>query len=240
VEAVVLSVMASIIATLLVATPSPPVMPSDPSTLEAGSSVRDFVFVPSGSTNPIAVAGRPTVPVVFSSSCTDCMKQAIPKYLADYAKYHDRVNFLGVDYYEESRDSIVSALHIPFPIEFFGSTTDLVYKGSSSYTLNGVTAKNFAEVVPLMKEHVPLETYAALQDVAKRCASMTQVDCDAAAANANVYIDGTVHVPPGHQPVSLPLAFVIYPDGTVMAKISGSSPNYDLIPRELEKMGVTP
>jgi|SRR5580700_666989 thiol-disulfide isomerase/thioredoxin len=239
-DAVVITVMASIVATLLAATPSPPVMLSDPATIEAGSSVRDFVFVPSGSTNPIAVAGRPTVLVVFSSSCTDCMKQEIPKYLADYAKYHDRVNFLGIDYYEESRDSIVRPLHIPFPIEFFGSTTDLVYKGSSSYSINGATAKNFAQVVPLMKEHVPPETYAALQDVAKRCASMTQVDCDGAAANVNVYIDGTVHVPPGHQPVSLPLAFVIYPDGTVMAKISGSSPNYDLIPRELEKMGVTP
>lgn len=238
-----LTVMAGIVAaTFLAATPSSPVTTTDPATLDAGSSVRDFVFVPSGSSDPIPVVGRPTVLVVFSSSCTDCMKREFPKYLADFARYHDRVNFLGIGYYEpkESRDSVVSALHIPFPIEFFGSTDDLLYKGRSRYFLNGATAKNFAQVVPLMKEHVPPGTYTAFQDVAKQCASMTQVECDAAAANANVYIDGTVPVPPGHQPVSLPLAFVIYPDGRVMAKISGSSPNDDLISRELEKMGVKP
>jgi hypothetical protein len=243
-EAVVLTLTASIVAaTLSAAAPSSPATPTDPASLEAGSSVRDFVFVPSGSSDPIAVVGRPTVLVVFSSSCTDCMEREFPKYLADYAKYHDRVNFLGIGYYEsqESRDSIVSRFHIPFPIEFFGSMTDFLNKSEPNvYFLNGATAKNFAQVVPLMKAHVPAETYAALQDVAKQCASMTQVECDAAAAKVNVFIDGTIPVPPGHQPVSLPLAFVIYPDGTVMAKISGSSPNYDLIPRELEKMGVKP
>lgn len=242
-EAVVLTMMAYIVAaTLLAATPSSPLTMTDPTTLGAGSSVRDFVFVPSGSSDPIRVVGRPTVLVVFSSSCTDCMKQEVPKYLADYARYHDRVNFLGIDYYEpqESRDSIVSR-RIPFPIEFFGGTTDLLNKSEPNvYFINGATAKNFAQVVPLMKDHVSSETYAVLQDVAKQCAAMTQAECDAAAAKVNVFIDGTVPVPPGHQPVSLPLAFVIYPDGTVMAKVSGSSPNYDVIPRELEKMGVKP
>jgi hypothetical protein len=91
-----------------------------------------------------------------------------------------------------------------------------------------------------MKAHVPPETYAALQNVAKQCASMTGVECDAAAARVNFFIDGTVPVPPGHELVRLPLAFVIYPNGIVMAKIIGSSPNDDAIQRELEKMGIKP
>lgn len=43
-EAGVLTVMASIIATLLAATSSPPVTPSVPAMLEAGSSVRKFIL----------------------------------------------------------------------------------------------------------------------------------------------------------------------------------------------------
>lgn len=230
---------------LLAATPAPSATPTDPATLGAGSSTGDFVFIPNGSSDPIATTGRPTVLFVFSSKCTECMEREFPRYLADYAKYHDRVNFLGIGYYlsQEERDSILSRFHIPFPIEWFGDMTTLQdasqpQKPKSIYFLAGATAANFAQVVPLMKEHVPPETYAALQDVAKQCASLTRIECDAAAARVNVYIDGTVPVPPGHKPVSLPLAFVIYPDGTVMAKIVGSLPNSDPIAKELEKMGV--
>jgi len=89
----------------------------------AGKPATGLTFSPIGATpQPLAVLGKPTVVIAFASWCFACMDE-MPRNLADYAKYKDRVTFLGIDYLDGDRGSraTIEKYAIPFPIERDGT-----------------------------------------------------------------------------------------------------------------------
>lgn len=76
---------------------------------------------PDGSPLAIDTArGKPTYVFLFASWCGPC-QEALPFVRDDYAKYHDRVNFVGVDVLEDTPAAVASIEHaaLPFPVAYF-------------------------------------------------------------------------------------------------------------------------
>ncbi|HEY4441266.1 MAG TPA: TlpA disulfide reductase family protein [Candidatus Elarobacter sp.] len=68
-----------------------------------------------------ALAGKPTFVFLFAQWCHPC-KLAEPLVLRDYARYGDRVRFIGVDVLDDAkkaRDAVAAAKY-PFPVIVFG------------------------------------------------------------------------------------------------------------------------
>jgi thiol-disulfide isomerase/thioredoxin len=67
-----------------------------------------------------AERGKPTYVFLFASWCEPC-REALPFVRADYAKYGERVNFVGVDVLEDAPAATASVARaaLPFPVAIF-------------------------------------------------------------------------------------------------------------------------
>jgi len=68
--------------------------------------------------------GRPTVVVVFASWCAACLSE-LPRDIADYRRFHEKVTFVGIDYDDTARglDLVRQGYRIPFPIHVLHGAT---------------------------------------------------------------------------------------------------------------------
>lgn len=66
------------------------------------------------------VPGKPTYVFLFASWCEPC-QEALPFVRDDYAKYGDRITFVGVDVLEDAAAAQASIAHaaFPFPVALF-------------------------------------------------------------------------------------------------------------------------
>ncbi len=70
-----------------------------------------------------ALRGEPTYVFLFASWCEPC-QAAIPQIRADYAKYGDRVHFVGVDVYEDADAARAEIARDAFPFSVAVFTLD--------------------------------------------------------------------------------------------------------------------
>jgi thiol-disulfide isomerase/thioredoxin len=233
--------------------------PSDIAQLAVGKPVTGLTFQPiGGDVLPMIVPGKPTILIAFASWCVGCV-QEMPRNLQDYARFKDRVNFIGVDYADGTAggNAMIAKFAIPFPIER-QSVNGVAptphppdaQAAAETIKLPGVTAKMLPTVLPAMKASLPANLYATLADVAQHCAPLTESACLAYANSKGVELDatagspnavGTPNAAPSEAPaaqVNLPLTFVIDANGIVTDRIEGYNDTVDPIVTALAKLGI--
>jgi thiol-disulfide isomerase/thioredoxin len=229
--------------------------PSALSELVVGKPATALTFAPiGGAPRPMVEPGKPTVVIAFASWCAGCLDE-MPRNLQDYARYKDRVNFLGVDYYDSTAggNGVIAKFAIPFPVERLdldeGAPTPgpSLGPGGDTIALHGVTPKTLPLILPSIKSQLG-DVYPVLADVAQHCAALSESECIAYAHTKGVGLDTTGHVVTQPSPapagassgaaVNLPATFVIDANGVVVRHIEGYAPADDPIPAELAKLGI--
>jgi thiol-disulfide isomerase/thioredoxin len=239
-------VAAAAVLGLLAATPAGPASNTLAalSTL-AGKPAFGLTFTPIGGPPvPLVTPGKPTVVIAFASWCFACMDE-MPRNVADYAKYKDRVNFVGIDYKdgERSGKATIEKFAIPFPIAREGQAATPAPAGTDvsdheTLGLPGVTPKQLPPMLPSLKAVLPPDKYAAVAGVAARCASLSDSACIAYAASKGVAIGGAPSTPKpaSSTDVALPTTFVLDAHGVVVRKLEGYNPGNDDLAATLDKL----
>jgi thiol-disulfide isomerase/thioredoxin len=191
------------LAGLLAAAPSAGA-PSDIAQLSVGKSAAALTFKPLGAdVRPMVEPGKPTIVIAFASWCVGCVAE-MPRNLQDYARFKDRVNFIGVDYADSTRggNAMIAQFAVPFPIErlSLNETAPTPHPpdanpGGETIALHGVTAKTLPAVLPAMKDSLPANIYATLADVAQHCAPLTESACLAYATSKGFELDSAAVAP---------------------------------------------
>jgi thiol-disulfide isomerase/thioredoxin len=241
---------------LLAATPVPTAMP-DPNDATVtkqlwplvGKSAAALTILPIGGTEqPLATAGKPTVVIAFASWCFACIDE-MPRNVADYAKYKDRVSFVWLDFDDApaSGDKVVAKYAIPAPVVRDGGRTAAMPAPSPNpgatpppiLGLPGVSPKDLPEIVAGLAKALPPEKLAMLKDVATHCAGITDAACIAYAASKGIVIGGKPSTGAGDD-FGLPLTYVIDARGIVVKRIVGYDTGHDDLAAALAKLGVKP
>lgn len=238
------------LAALLAVTPAPTAtpQPSDPIALVArnGKSASDLTFVAlDGTGRSFATSGRPTVVIAFASWCAACMAE-LPRTIADYERYKDRVDFLGIDYQESPNAAklLVARYNIPFPVESFApAATALPQAARETFTVSDAMTR--AQILDLQNALPP----ALFQKVLAVYDARATMGPDAFAAYeksmgvsfespASIAADLKAHNSGAAASLTLPHAFVIDANGIVTAAIEGYTPAVDQIALALVKLGL--
>jgi thiol-disulfide isomerase/thioredoxin len=243
------------VATLAVALAATPASaPSPFSELVVGKSAAAMTFAPiGGALRAMIEPGKPTVVIAFASWCSACMAE-MPRNVRDYARFKDRVNFVGIDYVDSASggDAVIAKFAVPFPVERLGTDAGAVSGAATGVTgpvaspgdaiiIHGVTPETLAAVLPAIKSQVPA-IYPALVAIAAHCAPLSESECLAYAHAKGVVLDSAAHLtspPAGSKAtVSLPTMFVIDARGIVVQHLEGYDSNDDPIPAALAKLGI--
>jgi thiol-disulfide isomerase/thioredoxin len=234
------------LAGLLAATPANPA----PDTLAqlstlAGKPATGLTFTPIGGTPvPLVASGKPTVVIAFASWCFACMDE-MPRNVTDYAKYRDRVNFVGIDYMdgENSGNATIAKFAVPFPVAREGTVLAPPPAGTHApgqivMGLPGVTPKLLPKIVASLKSALPPQKYAVLADVVAQCASLSDDACIAYAASKGVTMGGPMPTPEpaSSTDVGLPTTFVLDANGVVVEKLQGYNITIDDLAVALDKL----
>jgi thiol-disulfide isomerase/thioredoxin len=229
---------------------------SAPSPLEqiaVGKPAIALTFAPIGGTpRPMVVPGKPTIVIAFASWCSACVSE-MQRNLEDFARYKDRVTFLGVDYVDGASggDAMIAKFAIPFPVERLGLGEPAGASGAAAGSsidpiqLHGVTPATLDAILPSLQSQMPA-LYPTLADIDTRCARLSESDCLAYAHSKGVTLDASGHVVVPPKPaqanasgyLSLPVTYVIAANGTVVARVEGYDAADDPIPSALAKLGV--
>ena len=233
------------------------VTPSDPATLPAlaGKSVAGVTFAPlDGTLGPLAKPGRPTVVIAFASWCAPCLAE-MPRIIADYQRYKDRVDFVGIDYSESPAVArkLIAKYGIPFLVESYTTpessgdapmpaapyTTPYKHTLMLPDTMTREQLKNMQSILGDEFESRALAVYDAR-------AVMTPNDFQAYET-----IVGVTYLPPkdlaksvkaaaaaNPNTLELPHAFVIDANGNLVTAIRGYNPDVDEIALALLKLGM--
>lgn len=218
-----------------------------------GKPATALKFAPIGGTlRPMVVPGKPTVVIAFASWCPACFSE-MQRNLQDYARYKDRVTFLGIDYVDgaSAGDAMIAKFAIPFPVERLGlgapaaASTETAAASAEPIQLHGVTPKTLDAILPSLQSQMPA-LYPALADIDAQCARLSEADCLAYARTKGVALDssGREVTPPQNVRanasafVSLPVTYVIGTNGTVLMRVEGYDAQDDPIPGALAKLGI--
>jgi len=237
-------------ALLLAPAPAPQAVPSDPIELLGliGKPATGLTFAPlDGPMQPLARAGKPTVVIAFASWCTGCI-QEMPRNLADYEKYKDRVAFLGIDYTESPAVArkTIAQYDITFPVESFdtGSAFGAAPQTGQARTLtipNDLTRPQILALEKMLprdlfdrvltvydaRAHMTPDQFA---DLEKQMGVFFEDPAKIAAEASSARSDG--------KSLDLPHAFVIDANGVVVKAIDGYNPSIDEIALELLNLGI--
>lgn len=239
-------------ATLLAATAAPTpqhasATPSDPAILSSliGKPATGLTFAPlDGSPAPLVTPGRPTVVIAFASWCVACI-QEMPRTIADYAKYHDRVAFRGIDYTESPAvaKKMVARYAIPFPVESYASAAATTASASpETLTISSTMTRD--QVLGL-KTAFPDEFYRRIVAVYDARSTMTPSDFAAYERRMRVYFKDpkdiaaeTAAAKQKSATLDLPHSFVIDANGIVTNALEGYTPSVDRLALALLKLGI--
>lgn len=247
----------SALAVLLMANASPvhrATTPSDPGLLLSmhGKSANRLSFKPLGEAiQPLVRIGKPTVVIAFASWCVACIDE-MPQTLADYARFKDRVNFLGIDYTENETTArkLAAKYKLVFPIESYvvGSATapppPKAGDASHTLTLEAPGSKLTPELMAAYKKALPNDLYAKLQEVERAQRSGSKSNVAAVEARTGITIEDVLPNRAGSPEtrqtttMTLPHVFVISADGMVVAVFDGYESGDDRIVRALAHLGI--
>jgi thiol-disulfide isomerase/thioredoxin len=210
-----------------------------------GKPATGLTFTPiGGAPVPLVTLGKPTVVIAFASWCFACIDE-MPRNLADYAKYKDRVNFVGIDYKdgERSGNATIEKFAVPFPIAREGTAlapapTGTHEPGRSTMGLPGVTPKELPQIAASLKTALPPEKYAVVADAVAHCAALSDDACIAYAASKGLTIGGALPTPKpaSSTDVGLPTTFVLDANGVVVTKLEGYNVSIDDLAAALDKL----
>jgi thiol-disulfide isomerase/thioredoxin len=211
----------------------------------AGKPATALSFTPIGGVpGPLVTAGKPTVVIAFASWCFACIDE-MPRNLTDYAKYKDRVNFVGIDYMdgETAGNATIAKFAIPFPVAREGKVLAPVPGATTApnqptFGLPGITPKELPKLLPQLQSALPADKYAAIADVAAHCASLSDSACISYAASQHVTIGGALPTPEpaSSTDVGLPTTFVLDAKGVVVKKLEGYDISNDDLAATLDKL----
>lgn len=238
--------------------------------LIAALSVALFAATPNATFDPSALQtgqaaagvprtdGRPVVIDVFASWCVGCVEE-MPRVVADYARFKDRVDFIGVDYLDSSKggDAVVDKFKIAFPVvrarpdetkpaTIVDPSTE--FPATSGIHMSGIAPEQFPAIVGTIAAQTK---DPALADIAAYCKAHSNSDCVAYAKGHGVTFSGkaTPHVmtmqktasdsnTSSTKMLSLPTLVVIDGNGIVQATETGYDTAHDPIVSELAKLGI--
>ncbi len=232
---------------------TPASAPSPLAQIVIGKSAAALTFAPIGSEpRAMVVPGKPTIVIAFASWCSACFSE-MERNLKDYARYKDRVTFLGIDYVDSASlgDAMIAKFAIPFPVERLGlDETSGPPPGAADSTadpivLHGVTPETLDAILPSLQSQMPA-VYPTLADIDARCAGLSEAACLAYAHSKGVGLDASGHLvaPPksvranASAYLSLPVTYVIAANGTVLTRVEGYDSRNDPIPSALAKLGI--
>ncbi len=208
-----------------------------------------------GKPAPVAKNGNPSVVVLFASWCLGCV-QELPTVIKDYTRFKDRVNFIGVDYLDNSQAgaAMIAKYQIPFPVFALHANADAPppvnpdeTPRSFSLHLQGLPPSQLSRIIPGLAKQLPAEDVAILKDVANACAHLDDASCRSYALSKGVDFGSPRSAPPATSPrpsaststyLTLPHLFVIDAGGIVRSNIEGYTRGSDDIARELAKLGI--
>ncbi len=229
--------------------------PSDPGLLLAmrGKSAGSLTFKPLGeATQPLVKIGKPTVIVAFASWCGACIDE-MPQTLADYARFKDHVNFLGIDYTENETTArkLASKYHLTFPIESYipksyaaHPPAEIGKSVEKSLTMRVPGGKLTPDLMRAYQTALPKDMYSKLEEVARAQRSGSKAEFQAAEARTSVTIEDTsakhVDTPSSSKSTTmdLPHMFVISANGTVAFVFEGYDAGSDPIVKALSHLGI--
>ncbi len=223
------------------------VMPSAPFDIETLS-------VGKAAPNLPASGGHPTVIVAFASWCIACMKE-MPEVVADYAKFKDRVSFIGVDYLDNPKagDDIVRKYGIPFPVVQARADANAPKpvdpnEKVEKIMLHGVTPKMLPASVEAFARQMPADLAVTLRTVSAYCEKHDDSACMSFAKDHGVQLDTEPGVTTTERSqsstknnvptLSLPHLFVTDGSGIVRESIEGYETDRDSIQAALGKLGI--
>jgi thiol-disulfide isomerase/thioredoxin len=235
-------------ALLAAASPAPAAPPSDPLVLLGlvGKTASDLTFAPlDGPQQPLAAPGKPTVVIVYASWCAPCL-QEMPRNLADYEKYKDRVNFIGIDYSEPPSvaKNNVAKYGIPFPVESYDVGSGAVAAKSVAATPHTLVMPNSVtrEQVLALQNVLPPDLFQKALTVFDARPRMSAAEFSAFEQKMGVQFEDPKQIAAetAKQPdtLTLPYTFVIDAHGVVVRAISGYDPDIDELAAELVKLGI--
>jgi thiol-disulfide isomerase/thioredoxin len=227
--------------------------PSALAQLVAGTPATTLTFAPiGGPLRPMVVPGKPTIVIAFASWCSACFSE-MERNLQDYARYKDRVTFLGIDYVDSASggDAMIAKFAIPFPVERLDlndsatGTAGVVGSSADPILLHGVTPETLDAILPSLQSQMPA-LYPTLADIDAQCAGLSEAACLAYAHSRGVALDASRHLVAPPKPVqasasayvSLPVTYVIAANGTVLESVEGYDAGTDPIPGALAKLGI--
>jgi thiol-disulfide isomerase/thioredoxin len=232
---------------------TPPSAPSPLAKIVVGKPATALTFAPIGGTlRPMVVPGKPTIVIAFASWCSACFSE-MKRNLKDYARYKDRVTFLGVDYVDNAGlgDAMIAKFAIPFPVERLGldessgAPAGAADSNADPIFLHGVTPETLDVILPSLQSQMPA-LYPTLVDIDAHCAGISEAACLAYAHSKGVGLDAAGHLvaPPktvlanASAYLSLPATYVIAANGTVVTRVEGYDAGKDPIPPALAKLGI--
>jgi thiol-disulfide isomerase/thioredoxin len=216
-----------------------------------GKSATALTFAPIGGTlRSMVVPGKPTIVIAFASWCSACFSE-MERNLKDYARYKDRVTFLGIDYVDSvsGGDAMIAKFAIPFPVERLGldesDSGTVEASNADPIQLHGITPETLDAILPSLQSQMPA-LFPTLADIDAQCAGLSERACIAYAHSKGVGLDASGHLvaPPksvrasASAYVSLPITFVIAANGTVLTSVEGYDAGNDPIPSALAKLGI--
>lgn len=232
------AVTAPLLAALLGAAPAP----SDPVALLSltGKSVAGLTFVPlAGVPRALAAPGRATVVVLFASWCTPCM-QEMPRTVETYARFRDRVDFLGIDYTDSPAVArkLIARFRIGFPVESYipDETTP------ARQTVHLPDTFTPAQLQAL-RNRLPADTYERVAEVYRARSTMTPEHFRAYEKWMGVYFEDPKQLASeraaADRPsmVGLPHTFVIDARGVLRYALEGYTPSRDRVALALKNLG---
>jgi thiol-disulfide isomerase/thioredoxin len=234
---------AAAVAISVAASPARSAQPSDPAALTQmlGKPVTSVTFVAlGGAPRPLAVPGRPTVVVAFASWCHACI-QEMPRTLSEYAKYHDRVTFLGIDYSDPPvvAKQLVAHFGIPFPVESYVPRAPAPPAGKTRKIVLPDTIT--AQQVLSLKTQLPPADYQKVDDVYRARSTMTPEQFHAYEQWMGVSFEDPRKIAAERNRsavLGLPHTFVIDRNGIVTKILEGYDPSNDRVQIALAALGI--
>ncbi|HEY1655964.1 MAG TPA: TlpA disulfide reductase family protein [Candidatus Tumulicola sp.] len=229
----------------LAASPATPPQPSNPAELAQmlGKSATGMTFVPlDGPARPWVALGRPTVVIAFASWCEPCI-QEMPRTVAEYAKYRDRVTFLGIDYTDPPAVArkLIARFAIAFPVESYVPSGA---KPPETSTKRIILPSTITEAGILsLKGRLPDDQYQKIQNVYRARSTMTADQFQAYERWMGVYFKDPKEIAAARAAsktamLGLPHTFVIDRHGIVAGVLEGYDPSTDRVAHALERLGV--
>lgn len=169
--------------------------------------------------------------------------QEMPRTLAEYARYHERVDFLGIDYTDppSMARTLVARFKIPFPVESF-VPPDAAPHPAERQTVH-LPATITASQVRSLEKQLPPDEYQRIADVYAARSTMTPEHFRAYEKWMAVYFEspkelaGRKAASQRPRTVGLPHTFVIDARGVLRYVLEGYTPSLDRVARSLQSLG---